>query len=321
MKSLQVVSLVADRFQLTRNYLRFLFVLLVVLTPHLSVQACTLRAELDPLVPRLMLPKAKPSSWEQENYYHGLLRLILQRTEAEFGTCEISQTADMLTRMRSAALIDRNLGVDLFWGTTTIERETLLHPVRIPLLKGLMKHKVFLIHRDDQAKFSAVKNLQDLQRLRAGQGADWPDTTIFMANGIDVVTSTNYESLYKMLVARRFDFLPRGSNQIMSEWRHNAEKHLVVEQDLVLVYPAPVYFFVSKDNTELARRIEKGLQAMVKDGSFDQYFYQHPLIVEAITELNLHNRREIHLYNPLIPKDSPQELNETWKRKSSASSR
>lgn len=281
----------------------------------LPAHACVLRMELDPAIPRLVLPLAKPSSWEQENYYSGLLDQILRRTEAEFGPCELARTEDMLTRMRSAVLIDRNQGVDLFWGTTTIERENLLRPIRIPLLKGLMKHKVFLIHADDQKRFSAIKNVEQLQKLRAGQGADWPDTAIFLANGIDVMTSTNYESLYKMLAARRFDFLPRGSNQILSELRHNADKNIVVEQDLVLVYPAPVYFFVNKDNDTLARRIEQGLRSMISDGSFDAYFYHHPLITEALTDLGLNDRRAIYINNPLLPDGAHQENNEGWMKK------
>ncbi len=281
-----------------------------------QVHACVNRITDDPTaIPRLILPKAKPSSWEQESYYHDLLRLILERTEAEFGPCEIEQTEHMLTRMRSAALISRDQGVDLLWGTTTIEREALLRPIRIPLLKGLMGHKTFLIHADDQPLFSQVRGLEDLQTLRAGQGADWPDVEIFLRNKIQVVNSANYEALYKMLAAKRFDFFPRGSNQILSELRHNSDKNIVVERDLVLVYPAPLYFFVKKDNEVLARRIETGLRSMMRDGSYDRYFYRHPLIMDAIINLRLQDRREIHIYNPLLPPGTPRELPEDWMKK------
>lgn len=280
-----------------------------------QVFACVNRLEDPSATPQLILPKAKPSSWEQESYYLDLLRLILKRTEAEFGPCEIDQTEHMLTRMRSAALISRNQGVDLLWGATTIEREALLHPIRIPLLKGLMGHKIFLIHPDDQPLFSKINNLEDLQSLRAGQGADWPDVEIFLKNGIPVVNSANYEALYKMLAAKRFDFFPRGSNQILSELRHNNDKNIVVERDLVLVYPAPLYFFVKKDNEKLAQRIEIGLRAMMRDGSYDRYFYRHPLIVDAITNLDLQGRRAIHIHNPLLPPGTPHEPQEDWMKK------
>lgn len=293
-------------------FLRLILSVWLIIVGSTWVHACELRVGIDAKIPQLIVPKAKPSSQEQEDYVHGLLDLILTRTEAEFGPCVLIQTDAVLTRMRSAALIDRSLGVDLFWGTASIARDNLLHAIAIPILEGLMTHKVFLIHKDDQAKFSAVKTLADLQHLRAGQGADWPDANILMANGIEVVTSTNYESLYKMLVARRFDFLPRGANQVLSELRYNADKNIVLEQELVMIYPAPVYFFVSKDKPQLAARIEKGLSEIMADGSFDEYFYRHPLILEALEKLKLQDRRPIYLYNPLLPKDSPREKSYKW---------
>lgn len=280
-----------------------------------QVGACINRTPDLQATPQLILPKAKPSSWEQESYYHDLLRLILERTEAEFGPCTIAQTGQMLTRMRSAALISRNQGVDLLWGSATIEREALLQPIRIPLLKGLMGYKIFLIHPDDQPVFSQVKNLEDLQTLRAGQGADWPDVEILLRNNIPVVSSANYEALYKMLAAKRFDFFPRGANQILSELRHNNDKNITVERDLVLAFPSPLYFYVKKDNETLARRIEKGLRDMMLDGSYDRYFYRHPLIMDAILNLHLQERNVIHISNPLLPPGTPREPQEDWMNK------
>lgn len=275
--------------------------------------ACVNRDQHDPqATPILTLPKAKPSSWEQESFYHDLLRLILKRTEAEFGPCTIEQTEHILTRMRSAALISRNQGVDLFWGATTVEREKLLRPIRIPLLKGLMGHRVFLIPANRQAQFSAVETLAQLQLMRAGQGADWPDVEIFLNSQIPVVASANYEALFKMLAAKRIDFFPRGANQILSELRHNNDKKIIVEKELVLVYPAPLYFFVKKENDLLARRIEQGLRLMMVDESYDRYFYRHPLIIDAISHLKLQERRVIRITNPLIPPGTPDEPPEDW---------
>ncbi len=292
---------------------RFPIVLLIWCLASGASQACELRGDQDSPVPSLILPKSKPSSSEQESYFSGLLVQILERTREAFGPCEPVYTGEVLTRMRSAVLVDRG-HVDLLWGATTIERESLLRPIRISLLKGLMGYRILLINPEDQPRFSAIETLDQLKQLRAGQGTDWPDTTIFMTNGIEVITSTNYESLYKMLAARRFDFLPRGANQVLSEVRHNESIQLAVEQDLVLVYPSPVYFFVRSDNERLAERIETGLQAMMEDGSFDQYFYSHPLIQEALTELRLHERRPIHLNNPLLPKGTPAEARLDWLR-------
>src|SRR5690606_27017120 len=104
-----------------------------------QVLACTNRTPDDPAaIPQLIMPKAKPSSWEQESYYHDLLRLILERTEAEFGPCTIDQTEHMLIGMLSEALISRDQGVVLLWGTASVEQEVLLYQIRIPLLQGLI---------------------------------------------------------------------------------------------------------------------------------------------------------------------------------------
>ena len=54
--------------------------------------------------------------------------------------------------------------------------------------------------------------------------------------------------------------------------------NLVIEPNLMLVYPAPIYFCKQKKNAKLARRIKKGLDLAIEDGSFDKLFYDHPAI-------------------------------------------
>jgi len=275
--------------------------------------ACAIRnADDRPAVPLLVIPKSKASSWEQEIFYHDLLTLILKRTEKTFGPCNIVHMEDELTRIRSAVRIKGDQGVDLYWASTTIEREAMLQPIRIPLLKGLMGYKIFLIHKDNQKAFSQVTNLSQLQNFRAGQGADWPDVEILLSNDISVSVSANYESLFKMLSAKRFDFFPRGANQILSELRHNKDKDIIIEPRLVLTFSSPVYFFVSKKNDALAKRIEQGLREMLDDGSYDEFFYRHPLIVDTITQLNLQARKIISISNPLLPPSAKKEPIENW---------
>lgn len=107
-----------------------------------------------------------------------------------------------------------------------------------------MSHKVLFVHADEQYKFAHIA-LKDLQAMTAGVGADWPDNYILAANGIRTVSTSNYESLYKILAAKRFDIYPRGVNQALSELRYNAEQDIAVERDWVR-YPAPLYFMWKK---------------------------------------------------------------------------
>lgn len=296
-----------------KNMLALISLTLLFLSSVQEVSACAIRnADDRPAVPLLVLPKSKASSWEQEIFYHDLLTLILKRTEKTFGPCNVVHMEDELTRIRSAVRIKGDQGVDLYWASTTIEREAMLQPIRIPLLKGLMGYKIFLIHKDNQKAFSQVTNLSQLQNFRAGQGADWPDVEILLNSDISVNVSANYESLFKMLSAKRFDFFPRGANQILSELRHNKDKDIIIEPRLVLTFSSPVYFFVSKKNDALAKRIEQGLREMLDDGSYDEFFYRHPLIVDTITRLNLQSRKIISISNPLLPSSAEKEPIENW---------
>ena len=283
-------------------------VLLAALNP--VVYACSDRVDSDG-IPQLIVPQEPTASWEKESYFTGLLRLILAETALEYGPCNVVATDNILTRMRSVALIN-NFGIDLFWATTSIERETLLRPVRVPLLKGLMGYKIFLINPADQLRFSRITTLTELQVLRAGVGADWPDNKILRANGIETISSSNYEALFRMLAAKRFDFFPRGASEVWSEYRNHPEVTLHIEEDLVLVYPAPVYFFVNIDNASLEQRLEKGLHKIMANGKFDEYFFKHPIIIDAIKRVRIHERRKIYLTNPLLPRTVPLHHHDYW---------
>jgi hypothetical protein len=55
---------------------------------------------------------------------------------------------------------------------------------------------VYLIRKEDQAKFSAIKTLADLRKNTIGQGAGWLDVKILKHNGFNVVTGSDYDGLF-----------------------------------------------------------------------------------------------------------------------------
>lgn len=283
----------------------------LLLSVSVSIFACGATAQ-NGTPGQLSVPRANLGGWEKDSYILDLLHHVLTLTEEEFGPCVVVPSDQRVTRMRSTALISSNRGVDLFWGTTSIERETVLRPIRVPLLKGLMSYKVLLIHKDAAERFAQVRSLSDLQVLRAGQGADWPDVHILQHNDIQVVTSSNYDTLARMLSAGRFDFFPRGATEVLPEMEQLFNMPIALETTLVLVYPAPVYFFVNIENMTLAKRLETGLQLMMADGSFDDFFNSHPTIVKTLHKLKLNQRRTIYLHNPLLPPGTPLGMDEYW---------
>ncbi|HEY0893500.1 MAG TPA: diguanylate cyclase, partial [Cellvibrio sp.] len=180
--------------------------------------------------------------------------------------------------------------VDLMWAATDRDIENKLQPVRIPLLKGLLGHRIFLIHKNDQAKFDRVKTFADLQNLKLGQGTTWADTKILEANKLTVVKTNKYPSLLYMLDGNRFDAFPRGVQEPWTEVNSIPGLELEVEKRIMLVYKMPFYFFVSKNNQKLAKDLELGLNRAIADGSFDKAFFSDPAIRTAVEKADLKNR-------------------------------
>src|SRR5690606_9783440 len=138
---------------------------------------------------------------------------------------------------------------------------------------GLMSHRILLIRKGDQAHFDRVQTLDDLRQFSLGQVRTWQDSDILEKSGFKVVKITKKPGLFHMLDGARFDAFPRGANEAWNELAAFPTLALDVEKNLVLVYPLPTYFFVSKHRPEVAQDLEEGLEKMLADGSFDRYFY------------------------------------------------
>ena len=144
-------------------------------------------------------------------------------------------------------------GLDMFWNSSNAEKETLFRPIRICLYKGLLGNRIFIIHKDSQAKFDQIKTMDDLKRITIGQGKTWADTKILEANGLKVVKANKYQSLFYMVDGGRFDAFSRGVHEPFGELESHPDlKDLTVEKGMMLVYRMPFYLFVNKDNKALA---------------------------------------------------------------------
>lgn len=245
-------------------------------------------------------------------YYIDMLKLALFKTEKSYGSFDLKQIDFEMNQLRALINLESNKGLDVVWTMTSAEREERLLPVRIPLLKGLLGYRIFIIRKGTQDIFSNVKSLNDLKELEAGQGLSWPDTTILKANKLRVVEASGYSILFSMLEAGRFDYFPRGVNEPWSEVRAHKDKNLEVEKTLIIQYPAPIYFFVNKDNHGLAHRLEDGLRMAIEDGSFEKLFRNHPANKEIFEFANIEERLIFRLDNPLLPKLTPLHEKNLW---------
>ncbi|RQW89012.1 MAG: amino acid ABC transporter substrate-binding protein [Geobacter sp.] len=241
-----------------------------------------------------------------------ILKTALEKTVAEYGPYTLQPSNSRMNEARSLAELLNPAGmVNVAWCGTSVQKEKDYRAVRIPLRKGILGYRVALIARKRQADIDKIRNLDDLRKVRAGQGIGWGDVAIYEANGIKVHTA-GYENLFKMVAANRIDVFPRGINEVFPEYaaRHDALPNLAVEKNLLIYYPWPYYFFFNKSDNALAKRVETGLRKMIKDGSFDALFMKYNRA--SILKANLKNRRIIRIMNPTLPKETPLDDASLW---------
>jgi ABC-type amino acid transport substrate-binding protein len=224
-------------------------------------------------------------------YYHKVLELVLSKTIPTHGAYELKLIPVIANENRLLRAIEQHK-VDVTWMPYQQDMGLQVTPVRFRLLKNLSDYRILLIRDNDQERFSTIKSLDDLRKFRGGMGSHWPDRWVMEANGLPLTLSVSYPNLFKMLAAGRFDYFSRGIYQVEPELMQYGELGLVVEQNLLLHYENPVYFYVNKQNTELAQRILQGLETAAEDGSLDALFNEFPRFALAQAQL-AENRRLI----------------------------
>ncbi len=204
-------------------------------------------------------------------YYSNLLQLALTKTIPTHGNYELKFIPVRPITNRLLRDIERDQ-IDVTWMPFAKDLKYDLTPVKVRLLKNLSDYRVFLIRAQDTEKFAAVKNLEDLRKFKGGIGSHWPDRQVMEENNLPLVLSLSYFNLFKMLKSNRFDYFSRGIYQVRTEVDTYADQGIVLEKYLFLRYDNPVYFYVHKNNHQLAERIETGLKIAIEDGSFNELF-------------------------------------------------
>ena len=282
----------------------------------LVVAACLLAGGSTAASTRVVYPLTTLEDMDSRYEYDwAVLRAALQKTEARYGPFELHQSTHPMSSQRVAQeLLMPGGRINVFARATSPELERTYLPVRLPIDRGLLGYRMFLIRDSDRARFAAVRTLDALRKLRVGQGKDWIDVPILRNAGFQVVEGTNYPGLFGMLDAGRFDFFSRGIDEAQREFkeRRRAYPHMVIEQTLLLQYPLPSYFFTRRDDEGklLARRIAEGMEIMIKDGSLNALFQQYK--GESIRAGGLAHRRVLRLENPHLTPETPLSRSELW---------
>ena len=243
-----------------------------------------------------------------DGYAIAALRVALANQDEDY---KVVVAEDQITLARAVDDLEQD-SMDVMWMPADAAVEARLLPIRFPLLKGLLGHRICIINPAEQGTFDRVETMDDLKRLTFGQGQGWSDVEILKSNGLNVVTTSKYQNLFYMVEGGRFDGFPRGVMEPWAEIASRPELDLVVEKRVVLIYRLPFYLFVRKDERHLANKIMQGFETALKNGSFDEFFYNNNLVKDALTRSNLSGRAAFHLHNPALTPETPLEREDYW---------
>ncbi len=244
---------------------------------------------------KIVIPPWGNTTSQQSVYVTKLLKLVLDKTANTDGPANIQMYPSNLSLARFMSDLKDNRGIDVIWSGTSKQKEAELLPIYISLLKNLNEYRVLLIRREDQKNFLAVSNVDDLRKFTAGSCEDWPSTSVLRFNDLPVITVNEYELLFPMLRAKRFDYMSRNLFEAWEEEKLLEKDGLVIEKSLLLHGGVPYYFFVNKNNKALADRITRGLKIALADGSFDKLFFSTLGFQRGNDEINSRLRKLLEL--------------------------
>ena len=245
----------------------------------------------------------------RDRFQLDLLRFILKKSNVKF---RLIPYKHILTQARIIQELKRGT-LDIYWMGTSKSLEKELIPIYYPIFRGLLGHRVFIIHKSNQAKFDQINSLEDLKSFIGAQGIGWSDIKILEDAGLHQ-RKARYENIFKMVQAKRVDYFSRAVTEAFIEVASRKQKYpdLVVEKHIELIYPFAMFFFVSPKSKWLSRTIRRGFQKAYEDSSFIQFFYNHPFIKKTLQQANLTKRVKISIPNPYLSSKTLHINKELW---------
>lgn len=248
------------------------------------------------------------------DYHWRVLRAALDATREKYGAYTLEPSVAMSEKLQVVEMQRPRGALNTLVLDATMALEQALQPIKIPIDKGLLGYRVFLIQAEDQPRFTAVQSLQALRQFSFGQGRDWSDVAVYKAAGLPVVTGSSYEGLFHMLMLRRFEAFGRGVTEVSGELAHWRKKYpqMAIENELLLYYPLPVYFWFPRtaEGQRHAQRVEEGMLALIADGTLDRLFAEE--YGSTIESLGLRDRRMLRIANPNLSSGHPFDNKAYW---------
>jgi len=253
----------------------------------------------------LKIPGVDPRFRVAQDYFTGLLQKALIRG-ANGRPVPALLEQQIMEQERATRELMRGRLLDVYWMGSNSFREANLRAIKIPLTRGLLGYRRFIIANAKESRFGEVRSLQDLKSMVACQGMDWPDTKVLRHAGLRVRELALQDTIFKGLSNGLCDYYPRGYFEIDSDLHTFKPSYPLIthEKTILLHYPESVYFFVNRAHEDWAQWIEAGLNRMIDSGEFLEFMRQHPLTASSFPLQLGHYQRVFELTNPDLPPDT-----------------
>lgn len=230
--------------------------------------------------------------------YRYTSELLTSALNSEGYEVQISYAGNLPTTRLEYMMANGSLSCFIL-GKTEIRSEKFLK-IDIGMTNNLMGQRILFIRPEMQIDFDTVYTLDDFRALEkiAGMGIAWGDVDIWEKNNLLVETVVgDWKKLFNMVSSgkRNIDYLSRGAQEIIQEYEQYRD--LVVEKNLVLVYPRDHILYVSPKNPELHRILTQVMSRAEETGLIEQV--SRDFFAEVYDPpVNLDERRIIHLELP-----------------------
>ncbi len=212
-----------------------------------------------------------------ENYTMEVLKAALEATKPNYGPYTLTYADREMSRSRTFREMQMGEGVNIADTPITESWSDKLIRIPIPVQRGILSYRLFLVNKDNIDLLAKVETIEDLKKLRQGSGAQWAITNTLKASKFNIVEGNSKVSLLNMLAAKRFDIYGRGINEIFGELADHGKDHptIVIDQHVALYSYLPTYFHVSPNHGRIAERIDIGLRKINATGVHEKLFLKH----------------------------------------------
>jgi hypothetical protein len=234
-------------------------------------------------------------------YSTEVLRLALEKTRKEYGDFTLRPIPPRNYVRAVKAVVDNtypNLIIETSY-EQALTHHAKLDFINFPMDLGVLGYRVCFINPKLKASGKEITTLEQLRQYDFVHGVGWADTIIFRHNGLKVQEIEYYDGIFLMVIGGRVDFFCRGVNEILGEMEQFSElKELTIDDQFLLVYPLPRFFYLNRANTLAKERIGLGLQRAYADGSMQALWKES--FLPSLALVGLKQRKVIRLENPLL---------------------